>query len=291
VTYALTSTNATTRWSNLPVSFVPRNGLSISQLSATSKVAAEALINAALTTQGAATMNQLRTADNYLSTLTSGYGKDLYYIAFLGEPSAANPWILQFTGHHYTTHISVNGPGNGVSTEASATPMFVGVEPTAFSDAGTSYAPMKNKRDALLAMLAGLSSEQMAAAKLPQAYDDLLVPPQRDGKFPTVASGLAVSSLNSSQQELVKAAIASYAGDAAGTAQLQAYVATAALNQTYISWASYSDLSTKGSYVRIDGPRVWIEFSVQGGIVIREQNHYHSIWRDKTMDYGGNFSF
>ena len=291
VSYALTATNATTRWSNLPVSFVARNGLPLSKLNATSKKAAEALISAALTAQGNTTMSQLRTADGYLATLNSDYGKDLYHIAFLGEPSASKPWMIQFTGHHYTNHISVNSPGNGAGPDIAATPMFVAVEPTTFSDAGVSYTPMKPQRDALLAMLGGLTSTQLAAAKLPQAYDDLLVPPQRDGKFPTTHEGVLASSLATSQQALVKAALAAYAGDAAGTAQLQAYSTADALSQTYISWASYADLATKGSYVRIDGPRVWIEFSVQGGIVIRTQNHYHSIWRDKTLDYGGNFSF
>jgi hypothetical protein len=98
-----------------------------------------------------------------------------------------------------------------------------------------------------------------------------------------------VSSLSASQQALVKAAINSYAADA-NNGQAAAYLTDAALAQTYIAWASYSDLSTRGSYVRIDGPRVWIEFSVQSGVVY-SPNHYHSIWRDKQLDYGGNFTF
>lgn len=28
------------------------------------------------------------------------FGRDLYYISFLGKPSEKNPWILQFGGHH-----------------------------------------------------------------------------------------------------------------------------------------------------------------------------------------------
>ena len=38
--------------------------------------------------------------------------------------------------------------------------------------------------------------------------------------------------------------------------------------------------------MRIDGPGVWIEFSVQNGIVMSGV-HYHSIWRDHIRDYGG----
>ena len=39
----------------------------------------------------------------------------------------------------------------------------------------------------------------------------------------------------------------------------------------------------------MDGPRIWIEFGVQQGVLYNAQVHYHSIWRDKTADYGGQF--
>jgi hypothetical protein len=42
-----------------------------------------------------------------------------------------------------------------------------------------------------------------------------------------------------------------------------------------------------GSYLRIDGHRVWIELTVQAGIVIRSATHYHTIYHDKMYDYGG----
>jgi hypothetical protein len=47
-----------------------------------------------------------------------------------------------------------------------------------------------------------------------------------------------------------------------------------------------------GSYLRIDGPRVWIEMVVQEAVAYRNEGwvHYHSIWRDKLADYGDEFS-
>jgi hypothetical protein len=45
-------------------------------------------------------------------------------------------------------------------------------------------------------------------------------------------------------------------------------------------------VDTSGTYFRIDGPRVWIEVSCQSGEVL-SGTHYHSIFRDKTYDYGG----
>ena len=45
---------------------------------------------------------------------------------------------------------------------------------------------------------------------------------------------------------------------------------------------------TQGSYIRIDGPRAWMEIVVQGPAAIPGQVHYHAIWRDETLDYGGD---
>ncbi|MEU3461886.1 DUF3500 domain-containing protein [Streptomyces sp. NPDC006733] len=38
--------------------------------------------------------------------------------------------------------------------------------------------------------------------------------------------------------------------------------------------------------MRIDGPRVWIEFSMHDGIVLADP-HPHTVWRDRLTDYGG----
>jgi len=37
------------------------------------------------------------------------FGKDLYYISFLGEPSITAPWMLQFGGHHLALNITIAG--------------------------------------------------------------------------------------------------------------------------------------------------------------------------------------
>jgi hypothetical protein len=46
-------------------------------------------------------------------------------------------------------------------------------------------------------------------------------------------------------------------------------------------------LGTRGSYIRIDGPRAWMELVVQPAIAHPEELHYHALWRDKQSDYGG----
>ncbi|WP_395396030.1 DUF3500 domain-containing protein (plasmid) [Novosphingobium sp. BL-8A] len=286
--YTLSQANATNYWSNLPTTFVTRHGLALSALTDTQKEAAEALLAGVLSTQGQTTMANLRAADEYLKNNGGGsdYGEDLYYVSFLGTPSTSSAWILEFTGHHYTFFYALDASNAPVSL----TPNFVGVEPKSYTSGSSTLTPMASEHDAMKAVLDSFSTSQLAAAKLSTSVSDLVVGPQADGKYPSTQSGIAVSALDSSQQDLVKAAIATYASDANGTGQYDAYVASSALGSTYISWSNYSDLATQGSYMRIDGPRIWIEFSVQSGVVF-SATHYHTVWRDKTYDYGGNFSF
>ncbi len=64
------------------------------------------------------------------------------------------------------------------------------------------------------------------------------------------------------------------------------------LSGTKIGWSgSDTPLGTQGDYLRIDGPRCWIEFVCQNGIVFPSQIHFHAVWRDKVSDYGSNFTF
>ncbi|MDO7845732.1 DUF3500 domain-containing protein [Hymenobacter sp. M29] len=220
------------------------------------------------------------------------YGSGVYFIAFLGTPSATGPWMLQFGGHHLATNITF---GKGKVT--GATPKFEGVEPLRFTTAnakvlpkGTTYAPMSAEAAAMLAMLKGLTPEQSKQAKLAQSFFDVLLGPGQDGHFPATKVGLPGKQLSRAQQALVMAAMAPWvqdSDDATAATLLAAYQRQ--LPDTYIAYAGTGSFATNGDYVRIDGPEVWIEFVCQNGVVYHSQIHYHSIWRDHARDYGGNF--
>src|SRR5205823_105550 len=116
------------------------------------------------------------------------------------------------------------------------------------------------------------------------------------------------SVMNTAQQSYVRAAIRAWvqnqASDVAGIL-LATYLSDEALSSTYVAYgvgqngvkadfsaypnAAAAPLDAQHSYIRIDGPRVWIEFVVQQGIVYGSDVHYHTVWRDKTADYGGSF--
>lgn len=283
------------RWSNLPASMVSRNGLAWSGLSTAQKTAARALITTALGATGNTLHLGMQAADDALVSLhgasSATYGSGQSYIAFLGTPSTTGFWLLQLTGHHLTYNIAFNG------SVKSPTPLFLGVEPKgAFTLNGTTWDPMAAQRTAASDLGAALTA--YSGALLSGTYSDLLFGANGSGgidgtypkSYPTTGRGLLYTSLSAADQEKAKAMIRAYVNTQAteyADDLLAAYLSDAALAQTYVAYAGAGTVSSNGSYFRVDGPRVWIEFSVQRGIIIGSDVHYHTIWRDKTGDYGG----
>ncbi|MGI4793642.1 MAG: DUF3500 domain-containing protein, partial [Janthinobacterium lividum] len=137
--YPYTLTNVET-WSNLPGA--TRNGPTLGSttvtsgssstsfvMSAAQRTAALALIEAAVSTGGYSTFNNIRAADDVIEATdsTQPWGSANYHVAMIGTPSTTAPWMLQISGHHLAYNITYN------ATNVSATPMFIGTEPPNFS--------------------------------------------------------------------------------------------------------------------------------------------------------------
>lgn len=280
------------KWSNLPCGSQCRIGLQLSTLSTTQLAAAKAVVAAATGTvsdEGYSEAMQIAAADDVLAASGGGnaYSSGNYFIAFVGTPSLTGTWQLQFGGHHLALNTTYE---NG--TVAGATPIFEGVEPKTWTTNGVTYAPLASEQSTMAAMLASLTTAQLASAKLGQTFSDVVLGPDGNGKFPATKVGLAVSSLTTAQQALVLAAMKPWVTDAdevTATTLLATYQSE--LASTYIAFSGNATLANNADYVRIDGPSVWIEFVCQTGVVYPTQIHYHSVWRDHTRDYGNNFTF
>jgi hypothetical protein len=287
VQFAFNRTTASTKWSNLPCGAACRNGLQFSTLTPAQLAAALNVAQAALSTAGYGTFDGIRVADDLLGSLgpIATYNSGIYFIAFIGTPSSTGEWILQLGGHHYALNFYYHG------AVESPTPYYTGINPHTFTFNGQSYAPLQSKTDAMKAMIAGLDTTQRAAAKLAGTFGDVLLGPGADNFFPT-PTGLRVSALAPTQQALVIDAMEAWVHDTpSGVAAdfLAAYTNSGALENTYIGWAgSNANLASQGSYIRIDGARAWMEIVVQGPAATPGQVHYHAIWRDQSLDYGGD---
>jgi len=268
-----------------------RVGLSIGDLSDDQLTAFTTLLKAA-TGSGSGTgydeITQHLNADDYLGDNGGGdaYGRKNFYVAILGSPQDSGTWEFQFGGHHLAV---ANTYTDGKL--AGATPSFRGIEPNAaFELNGTTNQPMKVKEAAFTALLAGLSTDQLATAKLSDTFSDLVLAPGKEWAFPDTKEGVKVSTLSAAQKKLVTTAIASYVNDIADTdAKTILAKYESELDDTYVAYSGTTKLTERNDYVRIDGPSVWIEFSMQNGIVL-SGNHPHSVWRDRSTDYGGTKS-
>ena len=276
------------KWSNFPQgATTPRRvGVMLGSLSATQLAAFRALMTAVLVegtaNEGYDELEGVRAADDYLAATggnTTLFGAGNYFLAFLGTPSTTGLWELQYGGHHYAFANTYNG---GMLT--GVTPSFRGVEPvTAVTLNGKTYQPLEQERQAFATMLAGLSTAEQTTARLSTSFSDVLLGPGKDGQFPTTKRGLKVGNLSAAQKDRVLNAIKLYVNDLdPETAATVLTKYTPELDNVYIAYAGSGTLNTQGDYVRIDGPAVWIEYSAQGAA------HPHSVWRDRTSDYGGN---
>jgi hypothetical protein len=271
-------------WSNFPAgAFKGRHGAMLGELTDVQRVAALAVVDSLLSDAGYQQVLGILASDDFTgSQQASGggakFGSANYYLAFYGEPSATTPWTMQFGGHHLVMHITVGG---GVISQ---TPFFSGSDPMKFTLQNKAYEPMAGEVTAAFGLLKSLDPAQLAAAKIAGSIGDLVAGPQHDGKFPT-PEGVPYSKLNATQQQMVKDVIALWVNDTDPAVSSQFMpVYESQLADTRIAWAGSADQTVKNAYLRIDGPRLWIEYintGNNGGDL-----HAHTVYRDKKLDYG-----
>ncbi|MEP3673828.1 DUF3500 domain-containing protein [Sulfitobacter sp.] len=281
-------------WSNLPAGAFPaRPGVFLGELSVEQRGYVKAIMMEATSltdNEGYDELEQTLNADDYIGSVSTDYGVGYASyntkFAFLGTPSKTGTWQLYYGGHHLAlTHTYTDG------VLAGATPSFRGIEPfPRFDMNGRENMPLMQERAAFANVLRSLTDAQKESATLEGVYRDIIAGPQADDAIPDTQEGLLVSELSEAQQALLLAAIATYVGDISD-ADAAAYMAkyTEELPDTVLGFSGTTEVKDEDDYVRIHGPSLWLEFSVQSNKSTGEAgNHPHSVWRDIDDDYGGN---
>lgn len=299
-----------TRWSNFPVGMVPRNGVRWGDMNAAQREAALKLLSTALSEQGLQKVKEIMEGDEVLKTSESGggggptggppdggrpsgappggpgmrmgspnFGRDEYYLAFLGTPSLTEPWLIQFGGHHLAINVTVVGKSNVI------TPSLPAAQPAVYKLNGETVRPLGRENDKGFALVNSLDAAQRKQAILNYQVSDLVLGPGNDGKT-IQPEGIKAGSLNAAQQQALLDLAHEWVGilnDEAASAKMVEVKAN--LPETWFAW---SGPTTHGSpaYFRIQGPTLLIEYSPQrsrgsGGLDI---NHVHTIYCDPTND-------
>jgi hypothetical protein len=289
VLFAFDDEKQRVRWSNLPTRIVPRAGLSLKEMNPAQRSAAMALVSSALSPRGFEKVQQIMEGDE-ANKIKEGnnpmFGKDLYFISFLGRPSEKDPWILQFGGHHLALNITIAGE-RGVLT-----PTLTGAQPALYTMNGKTVRPLGQESDKAVALLNALNEGQRKQAILSYKVADLVLGPGKDGQT-IQPEGLKTSAMNQKQRAMLFDLISEWAGiihESAAAARMAEI--KAGLNDTWFAWSGATTAApghNVTAYYRIQGPNLVIEYAPQplGGDL---SMHIHTMYRDPTNDYGRKFT-
>jgi hypothetical protein len=262
---------------------VPRAGLKMGDLSGPQRKAAMTLLATMLSKRGYEKVQAIVEGDEMLKVAAAGrgtpmFGRDLYYISFLGKPSVKDPWMLQFGGHHLALNITMAGP-DGILT-----PSHTAAQPAKYTVDGKTVRPLGAENDKAFALINALDEAQRKQAILAYKVADLVLGPGQDGKT-IQPEGLKCSAMNASQQAM----LLDLAGEWVGIVNDQSAAVRMAdiklnLSATWFAWSGPT-INGQPAYYRIQGPTLVIEYAPQplGG---DPTMHIHTIYRDPTNDYG-----
>jgi hypothetical protein len=278
-------------WSNLPVTMVPRNGVRLGDLTRAQRRLAMDVVAAVLSKSGYQKVVDIVDADQQLLEAKGQAGKgakgqagkgaramfgaDQYYLAIFGKPSATQPWMVQFGGHHLGLNVTVIGK------HFVLTPTHTGTQPALFQRDGKDVRPLGLENDTAFRLVNALGENQRAQAILgDQPQGELLLGPGRDGRK-IEPQGIKGSALNADQQAMLLDVIGAWVNIVEpDTAAARMEQIKDKIGETYFAWRGPT---TNGSaaYFRVQGPTVVIEYAPQRGT-----DHIHTVVRNPEDDYG-----
>ncbi|QDL93163.1 DUF3500 domain-containing protein [Paroceanicella profunda] len=256
-----------------------RNGIAFEDLTEEQLNAAFAVAEAMLSDSGYRQFRGIIAAEDELGIRNgeAHVNSGRYFIALFGRPGASGRFTVQINGHHLALNTTY---ADGM---VSPSPAFTGVDPVEIDMGGETVQPMRAKTDACSALLTRLSEEARAAAEI-GAMGDVAVGTGSSNRYPEPA-GTLVTDLAAEDQERVAAVVRAWVGDATDeVAEQLVQLYRADFGQTRMGWSGTTDPYARGAYLRLDGPRLWIEFSNVGRFG-NGDNHFHTIYRDKQADY------
>ncbi|MEM0895362.1 MAG: DUF3500 domain-containing protein [Verrucomicrobiota bacterium] len=211
-----------------------------------------------------------------------GFGAEDYWLAIFGEPSASEPWALQFDGHHLAINLSFHADAMTMS------PSFIGTQPRDFDLGEKTVEPMVDMDAAALALLRTLKKGQKKKATIGSERANLVAGAGKDGFVPE-SIGVSAKSFDEKQREALMALIRLYVEDLPTPfAEKRLVELTSEIDQMRFAWWGPAEDGGDYSY-RLQGPSLIIEFAGQdlGG---DPHDHLHSIYRDPTNEYGARLS-
>lgn len=287
VLFPFTDSEQRVNWSNFPDGAVARSGMRWGDLDDAQRAALTDLLSAVLSPKGVEMVMKQMAADDVVAAQGGGrggngrppvnFGSDYYYVSFLGTPSAASPWMLQYGGHHLAINATVVGP------KVTLSPTLTGGEPLKFVMNGEPVHIALDEVNRSFELLNSLTDAQRDTAVVSGQRINLVLGPGKDGKT-LQPEGLPGSGMTDAQKTQLLALIEARLGmmNADDLAVKMAEIEEN-LDKTYFGW--WGPMEPGAGYFRVTGPTVLIEYSPQfddGD----PAGHAHNMYRDPTNEYG-----
>jgi hypothetical protein len=210
-----------------------------------------------------------------------------YYLTLFGTPNQGL-WGISYEGHHLSLNFVIDG-----DELVSATPLFYGINPAkVIKNGGTGAivgSRLLNKQEDLaLKFFNSLTAEQKKVALVSTGE-----PPEMVGynanPGPMKKEGISVKKFTAEQKNEFTAILHTFTENAEkGFAEESNYEFNAELDDMYFAWYGTGELDKAHSF-RIEGPATFIEFhNYQEDSLKTKANHIHSLWRNRTKDFGYN---
>jgi hypothetical protein len=281
------------KWSNLPVTMVPRNGVKLGDLTRDQQQKAMRVVASVLSKKGFQKVVNIMDADQQLALGKGGkgggkggrggkggkgggamFGSALYYLAIFGQPSDTKPWMVQFGGHHLGINVTVIGK------HFVLTPTHTGAQPAKFMRGDKEVRPLGEEAASGFKLMKSLDENQKKQAVIGERSQDLLLGPGRDDRTIPV-KGIKGSELSDDQRALLLEVIGAWVNivEADAAAARMAAIKDK-IGETYFAWSGPTT-SEGAAYFRIQGPAIIIEYAPQGST-----DHIHTVIRNPENEYG-----
>jgi hypothetical protein len=285
-----------TYFPNVPELDIRSEGLPIKAMTSAQRLAAHALIECGLSSQGYQKASGIMRLDDILGQTDlyrpqrpqdeSPVGTEKYWLAVFGEPSATTPWGWQLEGHHLALNFTV------VNKEIVFAPAFMGADPARVPDGRfAGWRLLGDEMDAALELVNSLNPAQRKSAILSASIPErLLTGPGREDSLREF-SGVLAGELDAEQQALLIELIEVYVKNSAtpiATEHMQ-QIRKDFPHSTWFAWMGPTQ-SDQGIYYRVHSPSLLIEFVTARNRESAERepnpNHVHSIFAYPGNNYG-----
>jgi hypothetical protein len=263
-----------------------RVGVPLDLMTAQQRKLTHALLTSLLSSRGYMKVVNIMQLEQILGMLDEGglpRGVGHYKVVVFGTPSMEAPWAWRFEGHHVSLSVAV--APNGISV----TPSFFGANPAEVrSGPLTGFRVLGAEEDLARDLVTSLSDAQRGRAVVSdRAPSEIFTgninkePEQWEAwRSSLQPEGIAVKELNEVQQHWVRRILEEIVGSYRPELSA-AYLKS--IDPTSLSFA-WMGPTERGAphYFRLQGADFVFEFDN----VQNQGNHVHSVWRNKSEDFG-----